>query len=269
MMRGDTRKCSIKKEFQGVYRHPEKTIVAFLVAILLMAAGGYWLPIFSSSNFTIQVAAAFLGALLLMIVTPAVSIRGYHWAVKLDGVHIEEWPRFRFLGQTRRWIVPYTEIKALHRIKGLLLGDAAAELITIANRNHFMPNAFSPWGTVPARKAIPSDRREWDLDRFLETIRKSAAEHGNPRVVVVEGLDFWTRPFGLTVQATLLSLSLAAAGGLLWLLLDGYTPGAAPRSGETAAAAVLFLPFGLLLILRRSLKRRAGVLRANSCASRH
>ncbi len=251
-------------EFQAVYRHPEKSLVAFPIAIALFGYGIYYLVSNPAGDFAKPLTFIAVVPLAVIVLTALAAIRGYTWALKDDGLHIHEWPRFVLFGLSRRRIVPYARIKALRRTE-TALGEVGVDLVTTDGQTFHMPDGFDRWGKIPRRRKIPEECREPILDHFLQTIRAMATAHGNPDVFVAEGLDFWSRGTGLALQVLLLLMTLAPAALVILMLLDGE-----PFSGTTTgkgsatygAGIALLLPFGALWMLRRSLKRRSVVKEA-------
>lgn len=246
-----------KQSFQAAHRHPERVAVMFPVVLAVLGAAVYWIvqdPDHDDLGLKIGVmAGAPLGLLLLSVLN---AVRGHDWRLLPEGLEIRRWPRFRLFGIPRRWMVPYEDIAALRRIE-TALNDAGAELVTKSGAVHYMAEAFGRWGTIPRRRAMPAEERETDLDRFLALIRATAAMRGN-EVPIVEGLDFWSRATGLALLLMFLLLTLGLAAVVLWAIFDGADVTTSTRGGQ-ATAIVVLLPFGVLYLIWRSLKRRRAV----------
>jgi membrane protein YdbS with pleckstrin-like domain len=229
--------------FECQYRHVAFVLTSVCVLVLALLASVYAsIAFIEDGNTGLQVFLYAAGTIFVLVILAAVAGFATHrWTIEPTGIRIEEKPKDPFLGIARRRTIAFADIAALRHVE-----SALDTVIEIATRDGNAYRVMAKGEFVPALKA------------FAEQIATAAESVGHKPLPMTEGLSFWNRPAGFVVLAVLLIFALLIAFATGWALLGG---GLAQSRSAFFAVVALFLPFGVIYLLYKSLTRRWRVLK--------
>jgi hypothetical protein len=244
----------------AIQRRPEVALMLMLAILGLWAAVIFWIWAAGPIDLSLPVIALAMGLTLLGIVGMiATGVRRQTWTVAPEGLQIEDAPRPRWLGRTRRTTLSFGEIAGLARrqagfVPQLQVTATDGRRFTLTRGNH-----------TPTATGIGLP----DVEGFEAfTAELDAALAGAEREVsLAEVPGFLQTPVGLAVQVMLFAFALAIAAGTIWSVFAS-PPTPRPRMGEILAVLVL-LPVGAGWLLRTSLRRRRALRQQGAGDARH
>ncbi|MEX0807729.1 MAG: hypothetical protein WD044_03280 [Dongiaceae bacterium] len=220
-----------------------------LLVLAMFAVIALALIFIEDGNDSIMVILVAVGIVVVgMFVVLAASFRVHRWTIEPNGLRIDERPKVPLMGVRRNAFVTFVDIAALRNLESGF--DLVVELGTRDGTVYRLMEPRLHLGTA----AAPTG-----LAEFAAALSKAAAGRGATPLPVVEALSFWNRPGGFAALGFMLLLTIGLAIATAFALFDGGLEARA-RSGE-AIAIFLLLPFGVLYLIHKSLKRRQRVLR--------
>jgi hypothetical protein len=229
--------------YECTYRHVAfllTSICVLLVAMLAAIAAAVALVEDTDTILSVVIVAA-VATLVLIVMGAASSYAMHRWTIEPTGLRIEEAPKVRFMGPSRRCTLAFADIAALRHLEGGL--DTVIEIVA---RDGLIYRLMAQGTGVS------------DLQAFAKQVASAAESVGHKPPPMTEGLSFWNRPEGFVVLGVMLAFTLLFAGATAWALFDGGL--ATSRSGYYAGL-VLLLPFGVVYLICKSITRRWQVLK--------
>ena len=229
--------------FECNFRHVAFVLTSLCVLLLAMFASIYGaFAFFEDGNTSLEVFLYSVGTIVVLIILATVAGYATHrWTIEATGVRVEEKPKVPFIGITRKRLIAFADIAALRHVESGF--DIVIEIVTRDG------NAYR---VMAQREGVPA------LQAFAAQIATAAESVGHKPLPMTEGLSFWNRPAGFVVLAVMLLFTLLFAFATGWALFDG---GLAQSRSAFYAVVTLFLPFGVIYLIYRSLTRRWRVLK--------
>lgn len=233
--------------YESTYRRSTFAVIAIL-GLLVAGFGGGALAFVTvaDTDLLLAIVAGLAGAVILGLgLVMLTGFRVHRWTLDDGRLTIEERPKVRFMGRSRRASASIDAVGGLTAIEDPFIRSIEARIGAETYR-------LSP--TVHAARAGgPRLADTAGFEAFARALGARAGGHG----AIAESLGFWNGPAGLALMAVLFVLSLGPAGMVIVALIDGAHMWGAEVKG---AAFLLMLPVGAGWGLWAAWHRRRAVL---------